>query len=231
MSSKFLAFTDYTSLNQCDTPLSIAEFVARDLGGDPASYCVYSSLVESAAIALEERSVPITAVCGGFPSSQTFLEVKLLDVAMALENGADEIDVVANVGAIKSGDIELAMSEIAAIAEEIDGEAVLKVILETGSLDDSELIYKASAAAIEAGADFIKTSTGKESVGATKEAVVAICRAIKECYEQTGDKIGIKIAGGVKSDEQAQLYWDIVRSELGEGWLTPALLRFGRSSI
>lgn len=231
MGSKFISYTDYTSLNQCDTAQSIAEFVSKNIGGDPASYCVYSSLVESAAVALAERSVPITAVCGGFPSSQTFLEVKLLDVAMALENGADEIDVVANIGAIKSGDIDFSMSEIAAIAEEIDGEALLKVIIETGALESDSLIYDASLAAMRAGADFIKTSTGKHSIGATHQAVTTICRAIKAYWEQSEKMVGIKIAGGITSDDQIEQYMSIVKQELGSGWITPALLRFGRSSL
>lgn len=231
MSSKFLSFTDYTSLNQLDTQASIAEFVNKELGGEPASYCVYSSLVDTVAVELNNRSTQITAVCGGFPSSQTFLEVKLLDVAMAIENGADEIDIVANIGALREGDIELAAGEIEAIAAEIDDDALLKVIIESGVLDDEELIYKTSLAMIHSGADFIKTSTGKEAVGATPKAAVAICRAIKEHYDATGDMVGIKLAGGIRSDQDAQIYWDIVKEELGEMWLTPALLRFGRSSL
>lgn len=231
MSSKFLSFTDYTSLNQMDTPSSIAAFVAQDLGGEPATYCVYSSLVDSVAVSLKERSCQITAVCGTFPSSQTFVEVKLLDVAMALENGADEIDVVANIGAIKEGNIELAAAEIEAIASEIDGDAVLKVIIESGVLEDEQLIYDASMAMIKAGADFLKTSTGKESVGATPAAALAICRAVKDYYTETGEVVGVKFAGGIKTDDDAQLYWDIVKQELGDMWLTPALLRFGRSSL
>ncbi len=231
MASKFISYTDYTTLGQTDTPTSVAKFVSGDIGGNPASYCVYSSLVESVGVALGDREVPITAVCGTFPSSQTFLEVKLLDVAMAIENGADEIDVVVNVGALLEGDIELAMSEISAIVDEIDGEAIFKVILESGILADEELIYKSSLAAMAAGVDFIKTSTGKEKVGATPEAARAICRAIKEYYEKTGKKIGIKLSGGIRTDDDAQIYWDIASEMLGDGWLTPALLRFGRSQL
>ncbi len=231
MSSKFLSFTDYTTLNQVDTPSSVAKFVAQDLGGEPATYCVYSSLVDSVAMSLSERSCPITAVCGTFPSSQSFLEVKLLDVAMAMENGADEIDVVANIGALMEGNIALAAGEIEAIVKEIDGDAVFKVIIESGVLKDEELIYKTSMAMMEVGVDFVKTSTGKEAVGATPEAALAICRAIKDYYTKTGRMVGIKLSGGVRSDEDAQVYWDIVKEQLGEEWLTPALLRFGRSKL
>lgn len=231
MASKYLAYTDYTTLGQSDTPSTVAEFVGKEIGGNPASYCVYSSLVESVGMALGERDVPITAVCGGFPSSQTFLEVKLLDVAMAIENGADEIDVVVNVGALKEGNIELAMSEVKAIADEIDGEAIFKIILETGMLEDEQLIYDSSLAAMEAGVDFVKTSTGKEAVGATPEAVRAICRAIKAYYELTGKQIGVKVSGGVRTEEDAEMYVNLIVEILGEAWLTPALLRLGRSKI
>lgn len=229
--SRLLNLTDYTSLNATDTPASITKFIEANLGGDPASYCVYSSMVEAAALALGQRAVPITAVCGAFPSSQTFLEVKLLDVAMAIENGADEIDIVANIGALTEGQIDMAMSEIRAIAQEIDGEALLKVILETGILQDEQLIYDASLAAMEAGADFIKTSTGKAAIGATPEAVRAICRAIKQYHELTDQSIGIKIAGGIRTDADAEQYIAIVREVLGESWITPALLRIGRSQL
>lgn len=229
--SRYLHLTDYTSLNTTDTPSSITAFVNADLAGEPASYCVYSSLVESAALALADRSTPITAVCGAFPSSQTFLEVKLLDVAMAIENGADQIDIVANIGAIMEGNIEQAMGEINAIAQEIDGEALLKVILETGILSDDQLIYDASLAAMEAGADFIKTSTGKSAIGATPEAVRSICRAIKQYHDLTGTAIGIKIAGGIRTDDQVEEYIAIVREILGQQWIIPALFRVGRSQL
>ncbi len=231
MSSKFLAFTDYTSLRSTDTPNSIAKFVDESIGGNPASYCVYSSMVESVGLALGDREVPITAVCGAFPNSQTFLEVKILDVAMAIENGADEIDVVINVGAVLEGDTELAMSEIRAISEEIDGDALLKVILETGTLESEQLIFETAMAAMAAGADFIKTSTGFSEVGATPEAVRAICRAIKSYYELEQKYIGIKISGGIRTDEQAEEYIAIIKEELPAEWMTPALLRFGRSTL
>lgn len=233
MKNKFLHLTDYTSLNATDTAESIKQWISGDYCGQVASYCVYSSLVDSVALTLNElkRDVSISAVCGGFPSAQTFLEVKMLDVAMAIENGADEIDIVANIGAIMQGDIELAMSEIRVVAQEIDGDALLKVILETGTIDDQQLIYSASLAAMAAGADFIKTSTGKSPIGATPEAVQTICRAIAQYKELTDRSIGIKISGGIRTDQQVQSYIDIVIKELGNEWITPSLLRFGRSLL
>ncbi len=231
MASKYLSYTDYTSLNSTDTPRSIAEFTTTDIGGNPASYCVFAPLVDSVGVALCDREVPITAVCGAFPSGQTFLEVKLLEVAMAIESGAEEIDVVINCGAVLQGDMELAVAEIKAIVEEIGGDALLKVIIESGTLCDEQLIYDTTLAMMEAGADFIKTSTGKAQKGATPEAVATICRAIKSYYELTGRKIGIKVSGGVRTDEDVEQYMQIVRSTLGEEWITPALLRFGRSIL
>lgn len=231
--TKFLPFTDLTSLTQRDTETSICELVDHALSGVdlPAAICVYPSLIESAALAIGSRGVAVAAVCGAFPSGQTYLEVKLLEVAMAIENGADEIDCVINIGAMIEGQNDAVEAEIRAIKEEIGDDALLKVILETGVLLDDQLIYDASLIAMQAGADFIKTSTGKVAVGATPEAVKVMCRAIKQYYELTDRQVGIKISGGIRTDEQAQEYYNIVSSELGEQWLTPSLLRFGRSSI
>ena len=171
----------------------------------------------------------ITSVAGGFPSSQTFLEVKMLEVAMAIENGADEVDVVINVGEILSGAYDEAANEIEVLRGESDG-ATLKVILETGALKSPELIYNASLLAMAAGADFIKTSTGKIDVSATPEAAVVMCKAINEYYLKTGRKIGFKAAGGVRTAEDAALYYTIVKEILGEEWLTTELFRIGASS-
>lgn len=235
MTTKFLRFTDLTSLNERDTATSITEFVSNTIancGGElPASFCVFPSMIESAAVAISGQNVALTAVCGAFPSGQTYIEVKMLEVAMAIENGADEIDFVIDIGAVIEGQIELAKAEIATIVEEIDGEAVVKVILETGVLQDEQLIYDASMAAMQAGADFIKTSTGKTEIGATPEAARTMCRAIKAYAELTGKMVGFKASGGIRTDDQAQLYYDIVSAELGAQWLTPALFRLGRSSV
>lgn len=236
--TKFLQFTDLTSLSERDTSASIAAWVSKATSGVdlPAALCVYPSMIESAALALGGANVALASVCGAFPSGQSYLEVKLLEVAMAIENGADEIDMVLNVGAMMEGQTDVVEAEIRAIKEEIAGDALLKVILETGALVDDQMIYDAAMVAMNAGADFVKTSTGKlfehgASLGATPQAARVMCRAIKQYYELTGRKVGFKAAGGIKTDDDAQIYYDIVRDELTEEWLTPSLFRLGRSSI
>ena len=194
-----------------------------------ASICVYPPFVETVGLNIDGTPLRITSVAGGFPSSQTFLEVKMLEVAMAIENGADEVDVVINVGKILTGAYDEAANEIEVLRGESDG-ATLKVILETGALKTPELIYNASLLAMAAGADFIKTSTGKIDVSATPEAAVVMCKAIKEYHEKTGRKVGFKAAGGVKTPEDAALYYTIVEEVLGEEWLTTDLFRIGASS-
>lgn len=239
-----LACTDYTTLKETDSPRSVTAFANHALelaaAGLPpvATICVYPSLVDAVGVALAEapagssaENIGITAVCGAFPSGQTYMEVKMLECAMAIENGADEIDVVINVGAMLSGDYDLAESEVAMIREEIEGDATLKVILETGSLADPELIYRASMLAMEAGADFIKTSTGKTPISATPAAVVVMCRAIKDFERSCSRKVGIKVAGGIRTPQDAVLYHTIVAQELGGEWLTPSLFRIGASRL
>lgn len=232
---------DHTSLSESDSPKSIRLFTEKALAysqhGVPsvAAICVYPPLVDSVGLVLSEHplaeQVKIAAVCGGFPSGQTYLEVKILESAMAIENGADEIDTVINLGALLEGDYGLAKSEIESLKEEIGDEALLKVILETGTLSDPELIYRASLIAIEAGADFIKTSTGKTPIGATPEAVALMCMAIREAERTTGKKTGIKISGGVTTPPDAVYYCSLVRQQLGESWLTPELFRIGSSRL
>lgn len=239
-----LACTDYTTLRETDSPRSVSLFTKHaielvDRGLPPvASVCVYPSLVDAVGVALAEvpagspaEEIGITAVCGAFPSGQTYMEVKMLECAMAIENGADEIDAVINVGAMLSGDYDLAESELAMMREEIDGDALLKVILETGSLADPELIYRASMLAMEAGADFIKTSTGKTPISATPAAAVVMCRAIRDFERSCSRKVGIKVAGGVRTPQDAMLYRTIVAQELGSEWLTPELFRIGASRL
>ena len=194
-----------------------------------ASICVYPPFVETVGLNIDGTPLRITSVAGGFPSSQTFLEVKMLEVAMAIENGADEVDVVINVGEILSGAYDEAANEIEVLRGESDG-ATLKVILETGALKSPELIYNASLLAMAAGADFIKTSTGKIDVSATPEAAVVMCKAINEYYQKTGRKVGFKAAGGIRTAEDAALYYTIVKEILGEEWLTTELFRIGASS-
>lgn len=239
-----MACTDYTTLKETDSPQSVTRFARHALSiaaqGFPpvATLCIYPSLVDAVGVALSEapagspaENIGITAVCGAFPSGQTYMEVKMLECAMAIENGADEIDVVINVGAMLSGDYDLAESELVLLREEIDGDALLKVILETGSLADPELIYRASMLAMEAGADFIKTSTGKTPIGATTAAAVVMCRAIRDFERSCSRKVGIKVAGGIRTPEDAVLYHTIIAQELGPEWTRPGLFRIGASGL
>ena len=195
-----------------------------------ASICVYPPFVETVGLEIDATPLRITSVAGGFPSSQTFLEVKMLEVAMAIENGADEVDVVLNVGKILSGALDEAANEIEVLREESEG-SILKVILETGALRTPKLIRQASLLAMQAGADFIKTSTGKIDVSATPEAAVVMCHAIKDFHAKSGCKVGFKVAGGIRTAEDAALYYTIVKEILGQEWLTPELFRIGASSL
>lgn len=233
-----LSAIDLTTLSPCDEEKSVAEFARRaaeltveyPLLPGVASICVYPPFVETVGLEIDAMPLRITSVAGGFPSSQTFLEVKMLEVAMAIENGADEVDVVLNVGKILSGSLDEAANEIEVLREESEG-ATLKVILETGALRTPELIRQASLLAMQAGADFIKTSTGKIDVAATPEAAVVMCHAIKDFYAKSGRKVGFKAAGGIRTAEDAALYYTIVKEILGEEWLTPELFRIGASSL
>lgn len=232
-----LSAIDLTTLSCCDSQESVEAMARRAAQFEMdfphlqnvASICVYPPFVETVGLNIDGTPLRITSVAGGFPSSQTFLEVKMLEVAMAIENGADEVDVVINVGEILSGAYDEAANEIEVLRGESDG-ATLKVILETGALKSPELIYNASLLAMAAGADFIKTSTGKIDVSATPEAAVVMCKAINEYYHKTGRKVGFKAAGGVRTAEDAALYYTIVKEILGDEWLTTELFRIGASS-
>ncbi|MBO5893764.1 MAG: deoxyribose-phosphate aldolase [Alistipes sp.] len=229
---------DLTTLSSCDSEQSVATFARRaaeftlDYPHLPnvASICIYPPFVETVGLEIDATPLRITSVAGGFPSSQTFLEVKMLEVAMAIENGADEVDVVLNVGKMLSGALDEAANEIEVLREESEG-ATLKVILETGALCTPKLIRQASLLAMHAGADFIKTSTGKITVAATPEAAVVMCHAIKDYYAKSGHKVGFKAAGGIRTAEDAVLYYTIVKEILGEEWLTTDLFRIGASSL
>ena len=228
---------DLTTLSCNDSAESVTAFARRcaefyqDYPHIPtvASICVYPPFVETVGLAVDGTPMRITSVAGGFPSSQTFLEVKMLEVAMAIENGADEIDIVINVGKILSGAYDEAANEVEVLRAESEG-AVLKTILETGALKTPDLIRKASLLSMEAGSDFIKTSTGKIDVAATPEAAVVMCHAIKDYYDKTGRKVGFKAAGGVRTAEDAALYYTIVEEILGKEWITTDLFRIGASS-
>lgn len=229
---------DLTSLNVTDSNEQITKFTQKAVEfhnhfpqiPNVASICVYPVFVDVVGLAIGNSKLAITSVAGGFPASQTYLEVKMLETSMAVENGADEVDIVMNVGQMLTGDYEPLANEIEMIKAEISDDIVLKVIIESGALKTPELIRKASLLSMLAGADFVKTSTGKIDVAATPEAAVAMCQAIKDYYDKTGRKVGFKAAGGVKTAQDAALYYTIVEMILGEQWLTPALFRIGASS-
>lgn len=228
---------DLTTLSCTDSVESVQVFVRKALDfyekyphiPNVASVCVYPSFVETVGLEIDGTPMRITSVAGGFPASQSFIEVKALEVAMAIENGADEIDIVLNPGMMLAGHDSEAASEVELLREEAK-DVVLKVIIESGALKTPELIRRASLVSMFAGADFIKTSTGKIDVAATPEAAFVMCHAIKDYYNLTGRKVGFKAAGGVKTPEDAALYYTIVEEVLGKEWLTTDLFRIGASS-
>ncbi len=230
---------DLTTLSCNDSVESVTTFAEKAAAfyhkyphiPNVASICVYPSFVETVGLAVDGTPMRITSVAGGFPSSQTFMEVKALEIAMAVENGADEIDIVLNVGKMLTGHYDEAASEVEMLVGECGEDVVLKVIIESGALKTPELIRKASLLSMFAGADFVKTSTGKIDVAATPEAAVVMCQAIRDYYAKTGKKIGFKAAGGVRTAEDAALYYTIVEETLGKEWLTPDLFRIGASSV
>ena len=229
---------DLTTLKCTDTEESVMkltekvnEFVDKypDLE-NVAAICVYPNMAEIVNDTLEADNVKIACVSGGFPSSQTFMEVKVAETAMALHTGAEEIDIVMPVGKFLCGDYEGMCDEIGEL-KDICGEKPLKVILETGVLRSASNIKKAAILAMYSGADFIKTSTGKETISATPEAAWVMCEAIKEYYKETGRKVGFKAAGGIDSVKKALAYYTIVKEVLGEEWLNNGLFRIGASRL
>ncbi len=228
---------DLTTLSCTDSQESVREFARKAADftekfpdiPNVASICVYPPFVETVGLEIDGTPMRITSVAGAFPASQSFIEVKALEVAMAIENGADEIDIVLNPGMVITGHIDEAASEVQLLREEAK-DVVLKVIIESGALKTPELIRRASLVSMFAGADFIKTSTGKIDVAATPEAAFVMCHAIKDYYEKTGRKVGFKAAGGVRTPEDAALYYTIVEEVLGKEWLTTELFRIGASS-
>ena len=195
-----------------------------------ATICVYPNFAGTVSETLEVDGVEVACVSGGFPSSQTFQEIKVAETALALHEGATEIDMVLSVGAFLEGDYETCADEIAEM-KQVCGDYDLKVILETGALQTAENIKRASILSIYAGADFIKTSTGKISVSATPEAAYVMCQTIKEYYKETGIKIGFKAAGGVSTVDDALTYYTIVRELLGKEWINENLFRIGTSRL
>ncbi len=229
---------DLTTLRATDSPRSVADFTERVNAFEEehpemknvAAICVYPNFAQVVRAVLEVSSVDIACVAGGFPSSQTFPEVKVAEVALAVEGGADEIDIVLNVGYFLDGDYEGLCDEIAEIKHSCR-DARLKVILESGALKTAENIRNAAILSMYSGADFIKTSTGKEYPGADLQAAYVMCQCIKEYYEKTGRMVGFKPAGGVRTPEDAVGYYCIVREVLGEKWLTNEFFRLGASGL
>lgn len=236
---------DLTTLKTDDTPQSVGKLVTKVNAFKeaypewplPASVCVYSNF--AATVAAERKcDFNITVVSACFPTSQSFLEVKLKECEMAVEQGADEVDIVLALNMFLAGDYDSAAEEIRQVRACIDAVAAkqnrkvhLKVILETGLLRTPEKIAQASFLAMEAGADFIKTSTGKVDVNATPAAAYVMCECIAKFYKETGKKIGFKPAGGISSAADALCYYSIVSSILGKEWLNKEYFRFGVSRV
>ncbi len=195
-----------------------------------ATICVYPCFAKIVSESLEVEGVEIACVSGSFPSSQARIEVKIAETALAVQDGATEIDIVMPVGKFLSGDYESVCDDISELKQAC-GDAPMKVILETGDLKTASNIKKASILSMYAGADYIKTSTGKEKISATPEAAYVMCQAIKEYYEETGIQIGFKPAGGLNTVSDALIYYTIVKEVLGEKWLTNKWLRLGTSRL
>lgn len=229
---------ELTSLKTTDSEDSILAFTERVNKFDEvypdlphvATICVYPCFAKTVSQTLEIDGVEIACVSGSFPSSQTFPEVKVAETALAIKDGATEIDIVMPVGKFLSGDYEGVSDEICEL-KEVCGEHKMKVILETGCLKTASNIKRASLLAMYAGADYIKTSTGKLEPAATPEAAYVMCQAIKEYYDETGIQIGFKPAGGINSVMDALIYYTIVKEVLGEKWLTNQWFRLGTSRL
>jgi len=235
---KLYSCIDLTTLNTTDTKDIVWKFTenVNDFEGkypdiqNVAAICVYPNFAETVQEALTAQDVKIACVSGGFPSSQTFIEVKVAETALAVANGADEIDIVLNLGLF----LEESYEELAEEIDEIKHacrNAHLKVILETGALKSASKIKKASILSMYSGADFLKTSTGKVYKGATLEAAYVMCSAIKEYFEKTGIKIGFKASGGISTTEDAVKYYTIAKEVLGEEWCNNTLFRIGASRL
>ncbi len=230
--AEIIGCIDLTSLEATDTEkrtasiASAVNMLAGEHGLSPAAICVFPPLVQSVRNTLIVSGISVASVCGGFPSGQTSIAVKCEEARYAISEGADEIDLVICRGKFLAGDHAFTHDEIAAV-KSVCGDRLLKVILETGDLRTSENISIATNIAIAAGADFIKTATGKSPVGATPEAAAAICNAIKNNSRQ----VGIKISGGIATREIAEQYIGIAREILGPSVLRPSLFRLGASRL
>ena len=241
-----LGYMDLTTLRTQDTEASVRQLMNKVAAYHkaypdyplPASVCVYPNFAATVQASRLSPDIHVTTVAGCFPSSQSFLSVKVRECELAVENGADEVDIVLALNAFMAGDFETAAEEIRTLRACIDKAAaavgrdvVLKVILETGLLVTPEQIANASFLAMEAGADFIKTSTGKVDVNATPAAAYVMCQCIKAFYAKTGRKVGFKAAGGISTAMDAVCYYSIVCSVLGKEWIHKDLFRFGVSRL
>ena len=236
---KFLmGSVELTSLHTTDSEESILAMTERVNDFDSAypelphvaTICVYPCFANIVAQSLEVDGVEVAVVSGAFPSSQTFMEVKTIETALAIKDGATNVDIVMPVGKFLSGDYEGLCDDINELKQTC-GEVPMKVILETGDLKTASNIKKAAILSMYAGADYIKTSTGKEKVSATPEAAYVMCQAIKEYYEETGIQIGFKPAGGINTVMDAIIYYTIVKEVLGKKWLTNYYFRLGTSRL
>ncbi len=237
-----LGMIDLTSLTSTDTHSKIEAMVEKVNNFNnvfpnypkPASICVYPNFAKTINRVRTDKNVHITVVGGCFPASQSFLPVKVLECTTAVADGADEVDIVLALNAFLNGKYDETSKEIRDInkaVKAVNPATHLKVILETGALKTTENIEKASFLAMEAGADFIKTSTGKMEPAATPQAAIIMCECIKRYYEQCGRRVGFKPAGGISSPEDAATYYDIVSTVLGKEWLNPQYFRFGASRM
>jgi deoxyribose-phosphate aldolase len=230
--------TDLTTLEGSDTAGKVAALASKAVRPDPsdasvpsvAALCVYPNMVPTAVERLRDSGVKVASVATAFPSGQSPLEVKLEEVRWVVEHGADEVDMVIDRGAFLAGRYAKVYDEIVRVKEAC-GEAHLKVILETGELGTYDNVRRASLLAIAAGADFIKTSTGKLPSAATLPVALVMLEAIRDVYEETGKRVGFKPAGGIRNAKQAVQHLVLVNETLGVDWLTPDLYRFGASSL
>lgn len=233
-----LGSVELTTLNTTDSEESVLKFTEKVNQFEEAyphlphvaTICVYPCFAQIVSQSLEVAGVEIACVSGSFPSSQALIEVKVAETALAIKDGATEIDIVMSVGKFLSGDYETLCEEISEL-KDVCGDKKIKVILETGCLKTAENIMKASLLAMYSGADYIKTSTGKIDPAATPESAYVMCRAIREYYDQTGIQIGFKPAGGMNTVHDALVYYTIVKEVLGEKWLTNQWLRLGTSRL
>ena len=230
---------ELTTLKTTDSDESVMAFTERVNQFDAqypnlphvATICVYPCFARTVSETLEVEGVELACVSGSFPSSQALIEVKVAETALAVKDGATEIDIVMPVGKFLAGDYDTVCEEISELKNVCGENVAMKVILETGDLVTASNIKKASVLSMYAGADYIKTSTGKEKISATPEAAYVMCQAIKEYYDETGIQIGFKPAGGINTVTDALTYYTIVKEVLGDKWLTNKWLRLGTSRL